>query len=89
MSDLNAVRRAARKALLAETGTEAPKWRQVHTDVCEEPDAIGPVCTDEGHDADDPSAYGCCPEPVIEVESPAIGAYLVALLNADREGGAA
>ncbi|MFF1498664.1 hypothetical protein ACFVZR_02000 [Streptomyces sp. NPDC058316] len=87
-SPLVAARLQAHELLLAETETERPAWRQVHTVMGgAHPDAIGPVCLDDEHDADDPTAYACCPEPVIEVESHVIGAYLVELLNADAVAG--
>lgn len=76
--------RAAAVAALGSAPDALPEWRQAHTRISDEPDAIAPVCTAEGHEPADPSIYSCCPDPVIEVETPAIGAYLVALLNADR-----
>lgn len=85
MSALDTAREAARALLLTETGDSQVGWRQCFTeeDGAEHPNAIAPVCLDDGHDPLDPTAYDCCPEPVITVESHIIGAYLVELLNAD------
>lgn len=89
MSALDSARDAARALLKAETGDERPGWRQCFTglDGAEHPDAIGPVCLDDDHDPHDPTVYTCCPEPIIEVASHVLGAYLVELLNADATGG--
>lgn len=78
--------RKAAGELLLETGSSAPEWRQAFIELPggDEPDAIAPICTDEYHDPEDPTVYTCCPEPVIEVADPTIGAYLAALLNTDR-----
>jgi hypothetical protein len=78
-------RAAAREALRGLTGGDpAPQWRVVFTD-SESPDGIAPVCEDPGHDPTDGNFYDCCPEPDIEVGSEAVAAYMVALLNGDRE----
>lgn len=88
MTALDDARRTAGELLLRTTGSERPEWRATFLGIAEEPNAIGPVCTDEDHvDSEDPSAFGCCPEPLVEVDPPLVD-YLVALLNADREGGA-
>lgn len=91
MSILDNARRTAREVLLADTGEQRPMWRQCFTeaDGSLHPNAIGPVCNDDGHEDDDPNVYPCCPDTVIEVESHVIGAYLVELLNADAEDGVA
>ncbi|MFF9568454.1 hypothetical protein [Streptomyces sp. NPDC014685] len=92
-SPLVAARQRAREVLRAKTGEARPMWRQSFTEVdgAEHPDAVSPVCTDDGHDPDDPTVYTCCPDSVVEVDSHVLGAYLVELLNADAhvdaEGG--
>jgi hypothetical protein len=89
MSTLDTLRAAARESLSGLTGGDpTPTWRVVFTD-SESPDGIAPVCADEGHDPADGSVYDCCPEPDIEVGDERVAAYLVALLNADREVGEA
>lgn len=89
MSTLDNAREAARELLLAETGDERPAWRQLITGEkrVDDSDGIGPVCTDDEHEPLDGNVYPCCPEPIIEVDSPVIGAYLVELLNADAVAG--
>lgn len=88
MSTLSNARTAARALLKKVTGEERPMWRQCFTEMgLVHPDAIAQVCLDDGHDSEDPTAYPCCPDPVIEVEQPELGAYLVELLNADAEDG--
>lgn len=89
MSALDSARDAARALFKAETGAERPGWRQLITGEkrVDDVDGIGPVCTDAEHEALDGNVYECCPEPIIEVASPAFGAYLVELLNADAVGG--
>jgi hypothetical protein len=76
---------AAREALRGLTGGDpAPQWRTVFSD-SESGDSVAPVCEDPDHEPTDGCAYDCCPEPVIEVGDERVAAYLVALLNADRE----
>lgn len=83
-------RRAAGEVLLRKSDEALPEWRTAYTtDGTDGPTGIIPVCRDTGHDPDDGSVYVCCPEPAIEVESPELADYLVALLNADRDGGVA
>jgi hypothetical protein len=78
-------RDAARAFLLNATGIRRPGWRTAFTtDGTDEPTGIAPVCPDEDHDPFDGSVYSCCVEPAIECGAPAIAAYLVELLNADR-----
>ncbi|MFI5809294.1 hypothetical protein [Streptomyces sp. NPDC051561] len=91
MSTLSDARIAARALLKNVTGDERPMWRQVITEYtgANKHDAIAPVCLDDDHEPEDASVYSCCPEPVIEVEQPELGAYLVELLNADAEDGVA
>jgi hypothetical protein len=82
-------RAAAAEFLQQSTGSDLPEWRTTYTEygVHDEPNAIAPVCTDPDHIAsEDPTAFECCPEPVIDV-GPALAEYVVALLNADREAG--
>lgn len=72
-------------------------WRQITTDTYGDT-GIGLTCHATGdadhHDHDDydngsardeHGQYDCCPTTVIEAWSEPIAAYLVALLNADRE----
>ena len=84
-------RAAAHAYLATTTGTPTPQWR---TGILEYDPATGegrrttvvPVCPTDDHDTDDdPTVYDCCPEPAIETDSEPLAAYLVALLNADRE----
>ncbi|MBL1107388.1 hypothetical protein JK361_22740 [Streptomyces sp. 5-8] len=86
MSGLADARRAATALLLQTTGAALPEWRPAFDGdaVTAAPDAIAPVCTDEGHERTDGSVYSCCPDPVISVD-PLLVDYLVALLNADRD----
>lgn len=86
MSAIDKARTQAREFLQLVTGIPVPEWRVCHsTDGTDEPTGIAPVCPDEDHDQDDSSVYdGCCPNPVVEVESGPFAAYLVELLNADR-----
>ncbi|MFD3714307.1 hypothetical protein [Streptomyces sp. NPDC058677] len=88
MSALDNARRSAAEFLRKTTGDDRPEWRPTFLgDSPEGANAIGPVCTDEDHvESEDPSAFECCPEPIIAVE-PALVDYLVELLNADREAG--
>lgn len=89
MNALDNARRKAAEFLQQTTGSDRPEWRTTFTEagVHHEANAIGPVCTDEDHIAsEDPTAFGCCPEPIIDV-GPALAEYLVALLNADRGAG--
>ncbi|WP_405991057.1 hypothetical protein [Streptomyces sp. NBC_00986] len=87
MSALDDARRAAAEFLRGTTGSDRPEWRATFVGFAAEPNAIGPVCTDEDHiESEDPSAFGCCPEPIIAVESSLVD-YLVELLNADRGAG--
>lgn len=89
MTALDDARRTAAEYLRKTTGSDRPEWRTTYTEygVHDEPNAIAPVCTDEDHVAsEDPTAFGCCPEPIIDV-GPELAEYLVALLNADREAG--
>lgn len=87
MSALDKARAAARDELHALNSDPTPEWRTCFsTDGTDEPSGIAPVCGDEDHDPVDGSVYDCCPEPVIEVDSAPMAAYLAALLNADREG---
>ncbi|MGA5489606.1 hypothetical protein ACPCK1_17840 [Streptomyces pseudogriseolus] len=82
-------RAAAAEFLRQSTGSDLPEWRGTYTEygVHHEPNAIAPVCTDPDHiESEDPTAFECCPEPIIDV-GPALAEYLVALLNADREAG--
>lgn len=85
MTNLNDARRTAAELLRQNTGSELPEWRVTFLGMgLDEPNAIGPVCTNEDHlDSEDPTAFECCPEPIIEVD-PALAEYLVELLNADR-----
>jgi hypothetical protein len=99
---LAAARETAAAMFEAEVGERRPMWRVIYTD-SESPTGIAPVCTAEGVDdehhviADHPSGpmrdeqgvYDCCPTPQIETGSPVMAAYLVELLNADAEDGAA
>ncbi|MGD1219965.1 hypothetical protein AB9Q10_16230 [Streptomyces krungchingensis] len=87
MSALDDARRAAAELLRQTTGSDdMPEWRPTFIGYPEEPNAIAPVCTDEDHIAsEDPSAFDCCPEPIIKVAPPLVD-YLVTLLNADRGG---
>jgi hypothetical protein len=87
VSALDDARRRAAEFLRQTTGSDRPEWRETFLGTAPEANAIGPVCTDEDHvESEDPSAFGCCPEPIIAVDPPLVD-YLVALLNADREAG--
>lgn len=88
MNRLDDARRIAAEFLRQTTGSDRPEWRATFlSDSPEGPNAIGPVCTDEDHiESEDPSAFGCCPEPIVAVDPPLVE-YLVELLNADREAG--
>ncbi|WP_069622364.1 hypothetical protein, partial [Streptomyces niveus] len=83
---LVAARTVAREFFASEAGDRRPNWRQLITGEkrVADVDGIGPVCTDDDHEALDGNVYSCCPEPIVEVDSPAFGAYLVELLNADN-----
>jgi hypothetical protein len=92
-TDLTNARRTAAEFLRETTGSDRPQWRATFIgesflgDSAEGPNAIGPVCTDPGHvESEDPSAFDCCPEPIIEIDPPLVE-YFLALLNADREAG--
>lgn len=86
MSTLDDARAAAREYLWLINNHDRPMWRQCATEADDQhTDAIAPVCLDDSHDPMDATASACCPDPVIEVDSPAFGAYLVELLNADAE----
>ncbi|WP_330349233.1 hypothetical protein [Streptomyces sp. NBC_00582] len=86
MSTLDTARRAAAELLRESTGSDLPEWRATFVGEAHAANAIAPICTDEEHiESEDPSALDCCPEPVIPVDPPLVE-YLVALLNADREG---
>ncbi|MGW2742331.1 hypothetical protein [Streptomyces sp. NPDC001450] len=88
MSALADARTAAAEYLRTTTGDDRPEWRVTFLEYAVEPNAIAPVCTDDEHVAsEEPGAFGCCPDPVIAVESAAVALYLVELLNADREAG--
>lgn len=90
MTNLDDARRKAGELLRQETGSELPEWRVTFTEygVHDEANAIAPVCTDQDHiDSEDPTAFECCPEPIIEV-GPELAEYLVELLNADRAAAA-
>lgn len=84
MSDVRTVRERAAEALHELTGYSRPEWRPAVVGEGPEPDCVTPVCLDPDHERTDSSVYFCCSDLVIEVESPEVGAYLVALLNADR-----
>lgn len=85
MSATDKTRKQVREFLDLVTGTAVPEWRACFSENgSEEPTGIAPVCDDEGHDPDDGSVYGCCPNPVVECDSGPLAAYLVELLNADR-----
>ncbi|CAL9594323.1 hypothetical protein SUDANB1_05290 [Streptomyces sp. enrichment culture] len=84
---LATARSAAAELLRQTTGSDLPEWRATFDGTAAEPNAIAPICTDPDHvESEDPSAFGCCPEPIIPVDPPLVD-YLVALLNADRERG--
>jgi hypothetical protein len=92
MSDLPALREAARAYLAsAYTKPVATQWRVILGDT-ERLTDVGPVCADPTHpgypdigiERDDTGLYDCCP-PAFEVWSDAVAAYLVALLNADAD----
>ena len=86
MSALSRIREQARDFLQTVGAGAFPEWRVCHsTDGTDEPTGLAPVCPDEDHDPDDSSVYNCCPDPVIEVDSGPLAAYLVELLNADAE----
>jgi hypothetical protein len=91
MSALDHARADVLGCLWATAGDAVPEWRTCYsTDGTEGPTGIAPVCKDDEHERTDGNVYGCCPEPVIEVEAPPLAEYLVALLNEDRRtaGGA-
>lgn len=88
MSNLDNARRAAAEFLRQTTGEDRPEWRPAFDESNAMPDAIAPVCPDEYHERTDGGVYDCCSELVIRVDPPLVD-YLVALLNADRNGGAA
>ena len=89
MTRLDQARGPAREFFKLMSGDAAPEWRTCYsTDRTDAPTGLAPVCTEEGHDEDDGSVYTWCPEPVVECESYKLAEYLVALLNAGREGGA-
>lgn len=94
-------RAAARELLLDEAGEHRPAWRVIITD-SESPTGVAPVCTAAGDDdehklvalgcgpfRDEEGVYDCCPTPQFETYSTILAPYLVELLNADTEGGAA
>ncbi|MFD5838183.1 hypothetical protein ACFWHV_32240 [Streptomyces collinus] len=94
-------RAAAADLFDVEAGERRPMWRVIYTD-SESPTGLAPVCTaegvadkhhtiDAGHGEmrDEQGVYRCCPTPRIETYSTITAAYLVELLNADAEGGAA
>lgn len=90
MTNLDRARRKAAELLHGTTGSELPEWtvKFAGLGISDEPNAIGPVCTDQDHiESEDPTAFPCCPDPVIEVD-PALAEYLVELLNADRAAAA-
>lgn len=88
MSALDDTRGPVREALLRLADDARPEWRGVFTtDGTDGPTGIAPVCPDPEHEQGDGDLYVCCPELAIEVESPELAEYLVALLNADREAG--
>jgi hypothetical protein len=86
MSALDKTREQVREFLLLVTGSAVPEWRVCFSTYgTEEPTGIAPVCPDEDHEPADGSVYDdCCPNPVVEVYSGPLAAYLVELLNADR-----
>lgn len=84
MSDVRTAKKRAAEALHGMTGYSQPEWRQAVAGDGDAPDCITPVCLDPDHERTDSSVYFCCSDLVIEVEAPEVGAYLVALLNADR-----
>ena len=92
------------RALAISQITPTPKgqlrWRMTLTD-SESLTGVAPVCDRPGSDAmheipdypggpkrDEDGVYDCCPWPQFDTYSEATAAYLVALLNADAEGGA-
>ncbi|MFF3190508.1 hypothetical protein [Streptomyces misionensis] len=95
-------REAAAALFEVEAGEHRPMWRVIYTD-SESPTGIAPVCNAEGIDdehhtianhpdgpmRDEQGVYDCCPTPQVETYSPVLAAYLVELLNADAEDGAA
>ncbi|NGO68008.1 hypothetical protein [Streptomyces boncukensis] len=85
MSALDDARHAAAAFLATTSGSELPEWRPTFLGISSDgPNAIGPVCIDEDHIAsEDPTAFDCCPDPIVEVD-PSLVDYLVELLNADR-----
>lgn len=94
---LSALRAAA---LNLREGEPFPQWRVIATD-SESPTGVALVCTadtewhtiydhPDGPVRDEGGVYDCCPWPQFDTYSPAMAAYLVALLNADTsaaEGG--
>ncbi|ALF00178.1 conserved hypothetical protein [Streptomyces sp. SPB78] len=90
MTRLDDTRRAAHESLKLMCGDAWPEWRAAYTtDGTDGPTGIAPVCPDPEHERGDGDLWACCPEPAVEAESNALAGYLVALLNADRPGGAA
>lgn len=94
-------RAAARELLLDEAGEQRPIWRVIYTD-SESATGVAPVCTASGDDdehklvalgrgpfRDEEGVYDCCPTPQFETYSTILAPYLVELLNADAEDGAA
>jgi hypothetical protein len=89
VSALDETRGPAREALLRLTGDARPEWRAAFTtDGTDGPTGIAPVCPDPEHERGDGDVWACCPDLAVEVESTELAEYLVALLNADRQGGA-
>lgn len=95
-TDLNAAREKARAMFTALDGA-VPRWRVVDgggesltgiAPVCPE-QANGPLhaLPDGGRELDPSGLYDCCPWPWLEVESPVLAEYLVALLNEDAASG--
>jgi hypothetical protein len=98
--DPAAHRAAARAYLTFANDSPVPStWRVVSVDCGGGVSpVIGPVCPSaashpaldesEPADRDELGVYDCCPNPQLEVWSPALATYLVALLNADAEAAA-
>lgn len=94
---LSHLRNAAFTQLAQETGGDRPTWRTVFTD-SESLAGIALSCTadsdlhiiadyPDGPLRDEHGMYDCCPGTWFETGSTALAAYVVALLNADAEGG--
>ncbi|WP_330349749.1 hypothetical protein [Streptomyces sp. NBC_00582] len=95
-------REAAADMFEVEAGERRPMWRVIYTD-SESPTGVALVCTADGVDdvhhliddgpdgpvRDEQGVYDCCPDTQFETYSTALAAYLVELLNADTEDGAA